>query len=101
MAKRAKKRGRKRVAWTKAHERELKTHSKKKTPVTSIARAMKRTAGALRQKAPAWGLALGHRRGRFCRRGGVPLAGDSVNNFPEHARFERSERARCPFPSKR
>ena len=31
-AKSAKKRGRKRVAWTKAHERELKTHSKKKTP---------------------------------------------------------------------
>jgi len=64
MAKRAKsaKRGRKRVAWTKAHERELKSHSKQKTPVTSIARAMKRTAGALRQKAHAMGLSLGHRR---------------------------------------
>ena len=37
MAKRAKTKGRKRVAWTKAHERELKTHSRKKTPVTSIA----------------------------------------------------------------
>ena len=61
-AKSAKKRGRKRVAWTKSHERELKTHSKKKTPVTSIAKAMKRTAGALRQKAHAMGLSLGHRR---------------------------------------
>jgi len=57
-AKSAKKRGRKRVAWTKGHERELKTHSKKKTPVTSIARAMKRTAGALRQKAHARSPAL-------------------------------------------
>jgi hypothetical protein len=63
MAKRAKSaKGRKRVAWTKAHERELKTHSRKKTPVTSIAKAMKRTAGALRQKAHAMGLSLGHRR---------------------------------------
>jgi hypothetical protein len=61
-AKYAKKRGRKRVAWTKTHEKELRTHSKKKTPVTSIARAMKRTAGALRQKAHAMGLSLGHRR---------------------------------------
>ena len=64
MAKRAKsaKRGRKRVAWTKVHERELKDHSRKKTPVTAIARTMKRTAGALRQKAHAMGLSLGHRR---------------------------------------
>ena len=60
MAKRAK--SRKRVAWTKGHERELKSHSRKKTPVTGIARAMKRTAGALRQKAHSMGLALGHRR---------------------------------------
>lgn len=63
MAKRAKKtKGRKRVAWTKGHERELKAHSRKKTPVTAIAKAMKRTAGALRQKAHAMGLSLGHRR---------------------------------------
>jgi hypothetical protein len=63
MAKRAKKtRGRKRVAWTKGHERDLKAHSKKKTPVTAIAKSMKRTAGALRQKAHAMGLSLGHRR---------------------------------------
>jgi hypothetical protein len=63
MAKRAKRtKGRKRVAWTKGHERELKTHSRKKTPVTAIAKAMKRTAGALRQKAHALGLSLGHRR---------------------------------------
>jgi hypothetical protein len=52
----------KRVAWTKAHERELRGHSRNKTTVKSIARSMKRTPGALRQKAHAMGLALGHRR---------------------------------------
>ena len=63
MAKKAKmaKRG-KRVEWTKAHERDLREHSRKKTPVKTIARGMKRTPGALRQKAYAMGLALGHRR---------------------------------------
>jgi len=60
MAKRAK--SRKRVAWTKGHERELKGHSRKKTRVSAIARAMKRTAGALRQKAHSMGIALVHRR---------------------------------------
>ena len=60
MAKRAK--SRKRVAWTKGHERELRGHSRKKTRVSAVAKAMKRTAGALRQKAHAMGIALGHRR---------------------------------------
>jgi hypothetical protein len=63
MAKRAKKTKRgKRVAWTKAHERGLRDHSQKKTRVKTIARAMKRTPGALRQKAYAMGVSLGHRR---------------------------------------
>jgi hypothetical protein len=63
MAKRAKRaKGRKRVAWTKGHERELRGHSRAKTPVAKIVKAMKRTAGALRQKAHAMGLSLGHRR---------------------------------------
>ena len=60
MAKQAKRR--KRVEWTKANERELRDHSRKKTPVKTIARAMKRTQGALRQKAYAMGVSLGHRR---------------------------------------
>jgi len=60
MAKQAKKG--KRVEWTKAHERELKDHSRKKTPVKAIAKTMKRTPGALRQKAHAMGVSLGHRR---------------------------------------
>ncbi len=60
MAKKAK-RG-KRVSWTKVHVRELKAHSRARTPVARIAKAMKRTAGALRQKAYALGVSLGHRR---------------------------------------
>jgi hypothetical protein len=48
--------------WTKADERELKAHSKNKTPVAKIARLMKRTAGSLRQQALKLGLGLGHRR---------------------------------------
>jgi hypothetical protein len=38
-------------AWTKEDYRELKAHSKSKTPVAKISRAMKRTPGALRQQA--------------------------------------------------
>jgi hypothetical protein len=34
--------------WTKADHCELKTHSKKRTPVAKISRAMKRTVGASR-----------------------------------------------------
>jgi hypothetical protein len=49
-------------AWSKSDHSELKKHSKAKTPVVKISRAMKRTAGALRQKALKLGLPLGHRR---------------------------------------
>ena len=41
---------------------ELKAHSRSKSPVKKIAKAMKRTVGALRQKALSLGLPLGHRR---------------------------------------
>jgi len=51
-----------REPWTKEHLRELKAHSKSKTPVLDIAKTMGRTPGALRQKAMALGLKLGHRR---------------------------------------
>jgi hypothetical protein len=52
----------KRVAWTKEHVRDLKAHSKSKTPVAKISKTMKRTAGAIRQKALSLGIAIGHRR---------------------------------------
>ena len=51
-----------RESWSKGQLAELKKHSKSKTPVDTIAKAMGRTAGALRQKAYALGIPLGHRR---------------------------------------
>jgi hypothetical protein len=52
----------KRVAWTRQHVSDLKAHSKKKTPVGNIAKSMKRTPGAIRQKAMSLGISVGHRR---------------------------------------
>ena len=52
----------KRRPWSKKDVRELRAHSRSKSPVQKIARAMKRTARALRQKAHDLGLPLGHRR---------------------------------------
>ena len=48
--------------WTKEDVRELKAHSKARTPVAEVAKAMKRTEGAVRQKAKTIGVGLGHRR---------------------------------------
>jgi hypothetical protein len=52
----------KRVAWTTDHVRELKQHSKSKTPVAKIAKSMKRSEGAIRQKALSLDISIGHRR---------------------------------------
>jgi hypothetical protein len=52
----------KRREWTKENERELKAHSRSKTPVAKISKLTKRTVGALRQKALSMGMSLGHRR---------------------------------------
>jgi len=51
-----------RKPWTEDDVRELKAHSKAKTPVAKVAKALKRTEGAVRQKALAIGIGLGHRR---------------------------------------
>jgi hypothetical protein len=51
-----------RVEYTKADVRELRAHSKARTPVWKIAKEMKRSEGSLRQKAGALGIGLGHRR---------------------------------------
>jgi hypothetical protein len=59
MAKKAKRRH---VVWTKANVKELRAHSRSKTPVAKIAKAMKRTPGSLRQKAFSLGVPLGHQR---------------------------------------
>ena len=63
MAKQAKANGRrKREPWTNENIRELKMHSKSKTPVKKIAKTMKRSEGAIRQKALALEISIGHRR---------------------------------------
>jgi hypothetical protein len=51
-----------RSPWTKDDLRELKAHSKAKTPAAKVAKALKRTEGAVRQKAKTIGIGLGHRR---------------------------------------
>jgi hypothetical protein len=58
------KKAKKRVAreYTKADEKELRAHSKAKTPVDKIANLTKRSVGSLRQKALTLGLGLGHQR---------------------------------------
>jgi hypothetical protein len=48
-------------AWTKDDVRELKALAKQKTPIAKIARALKRTEGATRQKAYALGVSLSSR----------------------------------------
>jgi len=60
MAKRVKKVVRR--PYTKADVKELRAHSKARTPVSRIARQMKRTEGSLRQKAQKLKISLGHRR---------------------------------------
>ena len=50
--------------WTRDEVRQLKKHSRDKTRVKAISRALKRTRGALRQKAYALGISLGHRNKR-------------------------------------
>jgi hypothetical protein len=48
--------------YTKADVKELRAHSKAKTPVAKIMKLTKRTEGSLRQKARNLGIRLGHRR---------------------------------------
>jgi hypothetical protein len=52
----------KRIAWTKENIRDLKAHSNCKTPVAKISKLMKRSEGAIRQKALALDISIGHRR---------------------------------------
>ena len=48
--------------YTNADVKELRAHSKAKTPAAKIAKLTKRTEGSLRQKAIKLGIRLGHRR---------------------------------------
>jgi len=48
--------------YTKVDVKELRAHSKARTPVAKIVKLTKRTEGSLRQKALRLGIKLGHRR---------------------------------------
>jgi hypothetical protein len=48
--------------WTSDDLKVLKMHSKARTPVEKVAKATKRTIGALRVKASQLGIGLGHQR---------------------------------------
>ncbi len=61
MAKTTKKRVTRRD-WTRDEVKELKKHSKDKARVKTISRVLKRTPTAVRQKAYALGIPVGHRR---------------------------------------
>ena len=50
------------VRYTKGDIKDLKAHSKARTPVTKVSKLMKRSAGALRVKAHQLGIGLGHQR---------------------------------------
>jgi len=54
----------KRRAWTKEDVRELKSLARRKIPAPKIARAFKRTEGAIRQKALVLGISLNSRPNR-------------------------------------
>jgi hypothetical protein len=66
VAKKAKKTATKKKAvrreYTKADVKELRAHSKAKTPVAKIAKLTRRSEGSLRQKALKLGIRLGHQR---------------------------------------
>jgi hypothetical protein len=51
----------KRREWTKQDVRELKGFARQKTPAPKIARSLKRTIGAVRQKAFSMGVSLDSR----------------------------------------
>src|SRR5580658_4061123 len=55
------KKSKKRRAWTATEVRELKSLAKKKTPAGKIAKKLRRTEGATRQKAFSIGLSLDSR----------------------------------------
>ena len=60
--KKATKKRAKRREWTKADIKELKSHSKARTPVTKISKLTKRSIGALRPKGMTLRIGLGHQR---------------------------------------
>jgi len=50
------------VPYTKDDIKDLKAHSKAKTPAVKVSKLMKRSVGSLRAKAHTLGIGLGHQR---------------------------------------
>ena len=63
-AKKASSRKRAYNVWTREDISALRRHSKERTPVTRVAKDMKRSEGTIRMKAYSLGLSMGHRRRR-------------------------------------
>jgi len=62
VVRKVKKRTAVRREYSRVDVKELRAHSKARTPVAKIAKLTKRTEGSLRQKARKLGISLGHRR---------------------------------------
>ncbi|WP_316234572.1 hypothetical protein [Bradyrhizobium sp. SZCCHNR1020] len=62
VAKKAAKKKITRKEYTTSDIKLLKMHSKARTPVSKLAKLMKRSEGSLRQKALKLGIGLGHQR---------------------------------------
>lgn len=58
----AKKAARRREEWTTQDVKTLPAHSKARTQIAKVVKEMKRSEGALRQRALVLGIGLGHRR---------------------------------------
>jgi len=69
----------KRREWTKTDVRELKTLARQRIPARKIARTLKRSEGATRQKAFSLGVSLDSRAQRSGLGGGPESAGNSVD----------------------
>lgn len=73
------KRPAKRRAWSAEHIRTLKALARKKTAAANIARTLKRTENAIRQKAFSLGLSLETRAGSLMKKTvGEPYVGNSA-----------------------
>jgi hypothetical protein len=60
VAKKAKKKTVVRREYTKVDVKDLRAHSKARTPIVKLSKLTKRTVGSLRQKALRLGIGLGH-----------------------------------------
>jgi hypothetical protein len=73
---------------TKRDVRALKAYSKSKTPAAEVAKALKRTEGAVRQKAKTIGIGL--TTGRIRRKSTIPLRPSFLDTCSRRSSLARS-----------